>query len=152
MSSNFETTPIPLIDLKPFLEGNDEGIVVRQVSSACRKIGFFAIRNHGIDSSVIGEMWNASAAFFDLSRSEKELAMSADVLEYPFGYERSENLELAKTGTKSFDDLKETFSLGPSNQASGMPPRRIPQRPAEFETALKRYYDAMEQLDRKSVV
>lgn len=146
MPSTCEATSIPLINLKPFLEGNDEDIVVRQVSSACQEIGFFAIRNHGIDSRVIGELWRASAAFFDLPHPDKELAMSTDTLEYPFGYERLENLELAKTGTKSFDDLKETFSLGPSNPASGMPPRRIPQRPAELEASIKNYYVAMEQL------
>ncbi|KAI2506435.1 iron ascorbate-dependent oxidoreductase [Fragilaria crotonensis] len=146
MLSNSQAPSIPLIDLKPFLEGNDEDIIVRQVSAACREIGFFAIRNHGIDSRVIGEIWHASAAFFDLPLSEKELVMSTDPSEYPFGYERSENLELAKTGTKSFDDLKETFSLGPSNPASGMPARRIPHSPVDFESAIKNYYEAMEQL------
>lgn len=146
MQSNSKPPSIPLIDLKSFLEGDDEDIVVRQVSAACREIGFFAIRNHGIDSRVIGEMWHASAAFFDLPLSEKELVMSTDPSEYPFGYERSENLELAKTGTKSFDDLKETFSLGPSNPASGVTARRIPHSPIEFESAIKNYYEAMEQL------
>jgi isopenicillin N synthase-like dioxygenase len=146
MLGNSHAPSIPLIDLKPFLEGNDEDTVVCQVTEACREIGFFAIRNHGINSSVIGEMWRASAAFFDSPLSEKELVMSADPSEYPFGYERSENLELAKTGTKSFDDLKETFSIGPSNPASGMPARRIPLRPAGFELAITNYYEAMEQL------
>ncbi|KAI2489442.1 iron ascorbate-dependent oxidoreductase [Fragilaria crotonensis] len=98
-------------------EGNDEDIIVRQVSAACRD---WILCNQESWNRLARhwEIWHASAAFFDLPLSEKELVMSTDPSEYPFGYERSENLELAKTGTKSFDDLKETFSLGPSNPAS----------------------------------
>ena len=140
---------IPLIDLQPFLDGSDAAIVVQQVSAACREIGFFAIRNHGVDSRIIERTWKASASFFDLPTVEKEQAMSQDAAEYPFGYEQSENLELAKTGAKSHDDLKETFSIGPSNPASGMPSRRIPKHPPEFEFAITNYYEAMEQLAMK---
>lgn len=137
---------IPLIDLQPFLDGSDAAIVVQQVSTACREIGFFAIRNHGVDARIIERTWIASSSFFDLPAVEKEQAMSHDAAEYPFGYEQSENLELAKTGVKSHDDLKETFSIGPSNPASGMPSRRFPKNPREFESAITNYYEAMEQL------
>jgi isopenicillin N synthase-like dioxygenase len=142
-------TAIPLIDLKPFLEDQQDDKVVQQVALSCQEIGFFAIRNHGVDSRIIDAMWRASADFFDLSASEKRRSMSNDTAEYPYGYEQSENLELAKTGTKSHDDLKETFSIGPNNPASGMPPRRIPSQPAEFESAITNYYKAMENLALK---
>jgi isopenicillin N synthase-like dioxygenase len=138
---------IPLIDLKPFLVGEkDKESVVRAVTKACKEIGFFAITNHGVEPTVMSDVWSASASFFDLSESEKKLASSTDTADYPYGYEQSENLELAKTGSKSQVDLKETFSIGPSHPDSGMPPRRIPSKPVGFEGAITSYYQSMEKL------
>jgi isopenicillin N synthase-like dioxygenase len=46
-------------------------------------------------------------------------------------------------------DLKESFSLGPSNPASGMAPRIFPTQPLHFEQAYTAYYTAMEGLASK---
>lgn len=133
---------IPLIDLE------DEN-AVEKVAKACKEIGFFAITNHGVDPAVVDGLWSASAAFFDLPEAEKNLASSTNNEEYPYGYEQSENLQLAKTGVKTFDDLKETFSVGPSNPESGMPPRRIPSHPPAMKVHITSYYEAMENLALK---
>ena len=137
---------IPLIDLQHFLDGTNKTLVVEQVSRACQEIGFFAVTNHGVDPEVVDTMLLTSRAFFDLPPEEKRKSMSNNAAEYPFGYEESENLVLAKTGKRSLADLKETFSIGPSNPKSGMPARRIPSHPPGFEEALTLYYGAMERL------
>jgi isopenicillin N synthase-like dioxygenase len=167
---------IPLIHLEPWtsqpspmnpsssLEGDDTATattvtraeVVQSVESACREIGFFAITGHGVPDTVIQNAWKASRDFFDLPLSVKLLSKTDNEREYPYGYEQSERLErgrnnnhaqTATTTTTNRPDLKETFSMGPSNPQSGMPPRRFPsQLPDEFSRALEGYYAAMEQL------
>ena len=43
-------------------------------------------------------------------------------------------------------DLKEMFSLGPSNPLSGFPAREFPDRPVEFEPTWTAYYSTLETL------
>ena len=54
--------------------------------------------------------------------------------------------ETSDTSKPRLSDLKESFSLGPSNPASGMAPRIFPTQPAHFESAYTAYYSAMEEL------
>ena len=166
---------IPVIDIEPWTklyaheeqgtsipDGNEEEqarqSVVQAVATACREVGFFAIRNHGVDLSIVEAAQSASMAFFDM-REDKKLAVSFSnqVLDYPYGYENSEVLSHGKqTETKAQDgsagtrqtspDLKETFSIGPYNPEAGMPSRRFPKEPVELEPALTSYYLAMERL------
>ena len=146
---------IPLIDLGPSEEeGDGEGehiyAVAHQIRSACQDIGFFAIVNHGVHSAAIQNVWSASRDFFDLSLEEKQRSMSENTTEYPYGYEHSETLALGYNyNGVSLPDLKETFAIGPSNPDSGMPPRRCPDRPLHFKTALETYYEEMEKLAKR---
>lgn len=48
--------------------------------------------------------------------------------------------------TEFAPDLKEMFSLGPSNPQAGFPPRQFPDRPAQFEPAWTAYYSTLEAL------
>jgi isopenicillin N synthase-like dioxygenase len=149
---------VPLIDLNPFIDGTDEDSVVKQVASACQHVGFFGICRHGVSSHIMENLCTASRSFFDLPKIEKEAATSTNANEYPYGYEAMENLALTKEkdtimtqdeisdNTVPSVDIKETFSLGPKNPASGMPTRKIPSNPPSLEPALSAYYSAMEGL------
>lgn len=57
--------------------------------------------------------------------------------------------ETSENSKPSLSDLKESFSLGPSNPASGMAPRIFPSQPPHFERAYTAYYTAMEGLASK---
>ena len=140
--------PIPLIDL----ENASEEETAQQIRTACQDIGFFAI-HHRVNETIIQRAWDSSHKFFDLPLEEKLKSMSEDNTEYPYGYEKSESLTRGKahdtieaSENKSFPDLKETFAIGPSNVDAGMPPRRFPQQPIEFQSAIEEYYAAMEDL------
>lgn len=140
-------SPVPLIDLQPFLDGTNKESVVQQVAEACRRIGFFAVVNHGVEAMTVDKALAGARDFFDLPQPVKDRAKSPDSKAYPYGYENSENLQLAKTGQRSkLEDLKETFNIGPSNPASGMPPRQFPEEPPSLQPALEDYYTAMERL------
>ena len=157
---------VPIIDIRSWtqpLQFSDEErqSTADAVGQACREIGFFAITGHNLSLEVIEKAWSETAAFFDLPAEEKLKMQSSAVASYPYGYEQSERLSVGKqqqhsAGSKRDGDvvieedvppdLKETFSIGPSNPQSGMPPRRFPAHPPDFADALDAYYREMEQL------
>jgi isopenicillin N synthase-like dioxygenase len=147
--------------------------VVNQIQQACRHVGFFMIKNHGFNQSIMDNAWKASHDFFSLSTEEKMMHKTTDEAEYPYGYEQSETLAKGKQidsdkdqrihmtdldcdrctnniiSTIVMKDLKETFAIGPNNPNSGMPPRRwvqSPNVPPNFQDAVESYYRHMEAL------
>lgn len=177
---------IPIIDL----QSSSPDVLVTQVAKACREIGFLVLTNHNVSSSTIDRAWEAARDFFNAPASFKRQFQTNNETEYPYGYEQNEVLTRGKrkhqqskmttTSTTNRDDneddvvtnntpdLKETFSLGPSNPASGMPPRRFPVfdndddstddaayrrhgnfHSKEFRLALEEYYREMERLTEK---
>ena len=146
---------IPIIDIQAWTDpvnhsDAERQTIADQVADACRNVGFFAISHHGVSDSIADQAWDASREFFDLSTEEKMKSKTDNEAEYPYGYENSEILSVGKVGSSLDDppkpDLKETFSIGPSNPQSGMPPRRIPSNPKSLQAALEAYYAEMEQL------
>jgi isopenicillin N synthase-like dioxygenase len=70
---------VPIIDVGALLDGSDENAmlsVAKQLDDACRSVGFFYVRNHGIGVNVQRELVTSMRSFFALSESKKrELAM-----------------------------------------------------------------------------
>ena len=123
---------------------------VSKIKKACEEIGFMVITSHGVPEAVVSDAWKSVGEFFDLEESEKEKLsnMSAD---YPYGYEKGEVLAAGKDKEKgkalsTAPDIKETFTIGPNNPASGMPAPIMPSTPANFEAHYAAYYAAMEDL------
>jgi isopenicillin N synthase-like dioxygenase len=143
---------IPTINIAPWTRPDrysqkDRDAVACAVGKACQSTGFFAVTGHGVDANALQEAWSVAAAFFDLPMKSKLAWKTENEREYPYGYERNERLQLGKlAGDDAPPDLKETFSIGPSNPASGMPPRRFPDKPANFQSAIEAYYAEMEKL------
>lgn len=127
------------------------------------------IKNHGFNTTVMELAWEASRTFFDLPMTEKVRYKTQDESEYPYGYEQSETLVKGKqldevdgqeknSRLEVLQDLKETFAIGPSNPASGMPLRRWVEETnqlsssdsngvrSSFQTAVETYYEHMERL------
>lgn len=125
--------------------------IVNKINDACCRIGFFVIIGHGIKESIIDNVLYESKQFFDLSTEIKLQSKTSNEIEYPYGYENNESLQLGKQPSSSQQhraDLKETFSIGPYNILSGMPLRRFNSHchTKEFQNALEEYYIQMEQL------
>ncbi|AQK66555.1 putative 2-oxoglutarate-dependent dioxygenase DIN11 [Zea mays] len=78
MGSDFKS--IPLIDIGPLVEkiddpsmANDKDLlqVVRLLDDACKEAGFFYVKGHGIDESLMREVRNVTREFFQLPYEEK---------------------------------------------------------------------------------
>lgn len=145
---------IPVIDFSPFLNGSQEERVrvAKEIGKACEDIGFFVIKNVGVDPSIIEKAWNSSAEFFDRPLEEKMLLQKPQD-EYPFGFTEIGGEVLSdgkaqetKKVTESRPDLKEMFSIGPKNPLAGFPPRQWPEHPESFAKDWENYYEAMSQL------
>ncbi|KAM0003069.1 putative flavanone 3-dioxygenase [Helianthus debilis subsp. tardiflorus] len=69
--------PIPLIDLND-LCGPNRSHVVDQIGLACRKYGFFQVKNHGVPESTIANMMQIAREFFKLPEQERLKTYSDD--------------------------------------------------------------------------
>lgn len=151
MSETTSKVVIPIIDMGPFLNGSQEDRVrvANEIGKACEEIGFFVVKNFGVDPQIIDNAWKSSADFFDLPHDEKILLQKPQD-EYPFGYSEigGEVLSDGKAKetnatTESHPDLKEMFSVGPKNPLAGFPARQWPARPESFAGDYDAYYEAM---------
>jgi isopenicillin N synthase-like dioxygenase len=155
MSANSNVV-IKTIDLGNFLNGDTEQrrAVAMEIGEACEEIGFLVVTGHGIPDDVIDNAWTSTARFFDTDENEKRKYITANEAEYPFGYSilggeilsSGKDAESNKISANACPDLKEMFSLGPADPASGFPTRRWPVNPTEFEPAMTAYYDALNSL------
>lgn len=70
-----DNSVVPVIDIAA-LHGDDEAAMIAvaaELDAACREIGFFQIRNHGISEDVIEAMYRTADEFFALPDEEKRL-------------------------------------------------------------------------------
>lgn len=149
----FAATTVPIIDLRAVQEGSAAGKLqlAQQINDACERIGFIVVVNHGVPQRTIDEMWKSTRDYFDLPVSAKrEVVMTPT---YPYGYSGFGEEVLSKgrdkekgTSSSGKADLKESFSMGPYNPASGSPPIQWPKQPASFQRTWLEYYKAMEVL------
>lgn len=67
---------VPLIDLTTFLTGDSSAVseTSRVVHEACKKHGFFVVKNHGVDPELIRKAHEQMDSFFGLQLSEKQRA------------------------------------------------------------------------------
>ena len=167
---------IPIIDVgalvTPSASAAAKLVVAAEIGDACEKVGFFVIRNHGVDRKVIDAAWEETSRFFDRPVDSKvgedgHLLMTDT---YPYGYsplggevlgkgdelgrdagETNVGIGGAYDGqvqkpTSNAGDMKEMFAVGPYNEASGMPPPRYPPDSEAFQAATMAYYQSMEVL------
>lgn len=67
-------TEIPVIDLGPMRGSQDERMALAErLRGICHNIGFFIVTNHGIDPSVVDDVFAISEQFFALPQEQKLL-------------------------------------------------------------------------------
>ena len=107
--SNFKE--IPVVDIASLVDSDasqpDKLKTAEEIGNACRKVGFFYVKNHGIGEQHRERMFTESKRFFDLPPEEKmklHLAKSSDYRGYvPLGGEV----------TKQQKDWHESLDLRP---------------------------------------
>ena len=151
----------PIVDIEKYFNSNkiEKDNYSQEVDAICRNSGFLAIKNHGIEQSVIDGIWNATERFFSLS-SNKKNESKAPFDGYPYGYLGPGKEALAASkGMNTPPDLKESFNGGPILRPANITDSDAlsfcyadtiwPNSPVEFKSAWIAYYQQMEILASK---
>jgi isopenicillin N synthase-like dioxygenase len=128
--------------------------LARAVDQICRDTGFLVLEGHGVDPSVIDNVWIAARAFF-AQDAEAKHAVAPPYQGYPYGYLGPNAEALARSkGEDTPPDLKESFNGGPLRVPADAHPDALgfcyqptlwPDLP-DFKDAWQAYYAAMEDL------
>ncbi len=99
---------IPIFDFNQFLNSNitERQQFILRLRDVCHNIGFFYIKNHGIQSQLMQHIFTSTKYFFDLPQEEKD-ALSITNSPHYRGYGK-----LGAEITEGIRDFKETFDLG----------------------------------------
>ncbi|KAK2594252.1 hypothetical protein QQS21_008031 [Conoideocrella luteorostrata] len=100
---------IPVIDISPIFSPHleDREAVARQVNHAATNIGFFYIKNHGVETAVIQDTYNAALEFYRQDLDQKLKATVAQSSRYN-GYRAPDTMRL---NPDEGLDLREAFSI-----------------------------------------
>lgn len=101
---------ITVIDLAPFITGapGSRQAVAHQIAQACKEIGFMYLKNPGISSSLIDQVFTESKNFFDLTLAVKNQIAWSD----EFSNRGYVSLEQERLAPDKPADLKEAFNIG----------------------------------------
>ncbi|WP_159282518.1 isopenicillin N synthase family dioxygenase [Rahnella variigena] len=100
-------TSIPLIDFSQFSGSPDQrDAFLSQLRYAAREIGFFYLKNHGVDAQLLHAVQRVSREFFTLPEEEK-LSVAMIHSSHFRGYNRA-----ASEITRGQPDWREQFDLG----------------------------------------
>ena len=123
-------TSIPTIDIAPYLEGSEKERrqVADEINRICEEIGFFFIKGHGIQQTLIDRTYHKAAEFFRLPVKDK-LSIRIPSPEIARGYTPflGETLS-AGLGNAAPADLKEMIDIGPVD----VPDEPVHQAPAAY--------------------
>ena len=100
---------IPMVDFGPFLDGRDRQGVADEIGRACREVGFFYLRNHGVPAPLVETTFAEAKRFFELPDERKNAIHISGSFPNQRGYVPpfEENIDMGNTA-----DLKEGFDLG----------------------------------------
>ena len=150
---------IPVIDLVDIDQEHGPGIrsIVQQIRDAYSTAGFAYLINHGIDASLIEDLFRASADFHALPLTEK-LNIELNRLHrgfIPINTSTDKNSKLAvvtkPNQSESFIMMREANADDPSVIAGDYlaGPNQWPNRPPGFRSTVTAYHDALSELGHK---
>lgn len=125
------TDSVPVIDIAEL----ESPSALDAIDRACREWGFFQVQNHGIDTSIMENLFAAAKVFFSQPTEVKRAILRTK--RNPWGFYDQEL-------TKNTLDWKQVFDFGPADD-DGLVPQWPEGMPA-FEPAVRAYYDSCESL------
>jgi len=141
---------IPVIDVTSLINHSDPEAVARQIGHACENVGFFYIKNHGVDQALIDEMYALTKQFFDLPYDQKNklnIVHSGQTLR---GYipMYAENVDPENTR-----DFKECYDYGAHTDEVSpfFGPNLMPAELPRFKVVAEAYYAQVLSLARKLI-
>jgi isopenicillin N synthase-like dioxygenase len=140
---------IPVIDFAPFLSGDAEARreVAEEIAWACRVIGFFYLKGHGVPEPLLDDIFARTRDFHLLPRDVKRQSLATRDW-YRGWVPAPENQDLTRN-TRMFDQYRLQLDWPPENRLDDPlarifdVPNRWPEGQPAFEAATKDYLRAM---------
>ena len=131
------------------LKSGDAGAIARigaELGRACREVGFFYVRNHGIPDALLSGIFTSAQAFFASPRAEKdELSIARSPHNRGYAGLASESLDQVHADNKEAFNVGLDLSRDDPEVAAGKPFRGVnvwPATPGFRDTALA-YFNAV---------
>ncbi|KAL3528368.1 hypothetical protein ACH5RR_007690 [Cinchona calisaya] len=121
---------IPIIDLSPFFNENDENgkkKVKDIISQACSEYGFFQIVNHGVPLDLLSQAMDLSKTYFKFSDEEKLKCSPESGAPLPAGYNKQPEIS---------PDKNEYLLMFPPDSGFNL----LPNNPPEFKEVLEEMF------------
>ena len=160
MTTNFikkSFSTLPVIDIKALRSGslNDMKHVARQIDEANKEIGFFLVKNTGIDFHHVQKTLDICEQFFS-SEMENKMKCRVDIPadNKPWGYfprnmeqlQRGKDFDLKEKKRTYLNDINEQFNMQNDHIKANLAPRIYPAYPKEFQGILSKYWKDSESL------
>jgi isopenicillin N synthase-like dioxygenase len=145
-AKHVDVSLIPVIDISQLRSGAPEALerIARELLVAAETIGFFYVRNHGVEKQLIREVFETSKRFYALPIEDKN---KVRINTNHRGFLRAGE---AKMSDGAKPDLKESFVWGldvgtdDADYLAGRPligPNQWPGFPADMRSTFVRYFD-----------
>ncbi|KAA8652590.1 hypothetical protein EYZ11_002382 [Aspergillus tanneri] len=146
---------IPIIDFSPFRSGTpaDKHAVAVSIVDAFKSSGFLYLKDHGIPSSVVSEVFGSSARFFARPQNQKD-SLGWTTPQANRGYVKTGQEKLTLPGEEIIQatpDLKETMEIGREG-VDGLPnhwPDDMDDEGKRFKEAMLSFFDMCKSLHMK---
>ena len=139
---------IPVVDLKSFTAGtpDQKSEFAAQLGEAFERVGFVAVRNHGIPELLIARLYNNTRQFFALPSVEKRSYEKPEIAGQrgftSFGREHAKGFEVADL--KEFFQFGQELSDGDAGASEYLPNLSVTQVP-QFTSTFHQAFRAFEQ-------
>lgn len=131
---------LPIIDISSLFSNQSQNKkeTIQIIHNACQTAGFFYIKGHGVDNSLIFNLKNLITQFFQADMTQKTRFAKSEK-NYLVGYSAlgSENLQLDADG----GDFKESFDISPD--LSGNDVSYYPDFLPNYESIITQYYNSL---------
>lgn len=146
ISKRLDFSEVPVIDITPLLTGDTPERTVNAIGEACRDVGFFYVRGHGIPQSTVRALQAEARRYFELPLEARMAHVLDDTLRgyLPLNYRSYEGESRAATSHQ------EGFWIGhdaPRDDSRLLDaPNRWPEAQPELRTAMQAYFVATQAL------
>ncbi|KAH8881497.1 oxoglutarate 3-dioxygenase [Thozetella sp. PMI_491] len=137
---------LPVIDFGPFLSpdatAEEKKKVALELDSACREVGFFYLKNHGVPAELIAAILGKAREFFDSSSMEERKEISLKTLDNGGDNARGW-LEVfsPQKGSHQAVDVYRPVGLKEPPYTTGQGPNQWPKTPSDFKATAETYID-----------
>lgn len=147
-----EFTHIPVIDISPLFQSDIslKKVVADEIHKACRDVGFFYIKGHGVTEELQQQLFDISRKFFDLPVEEKlEINMDKGGRAWRGYFKVGDELTSGKPDKKEGLYLGEELEDDNIKVLSKLPmhgKNLWPENPKELKSIILQYFEAMKSL------